>query len=37
MALHTYVLNPELPTAPAHLADTHFLRKHGPNKYYGQS
>lgn len=27
----------EVPTAPQYLQDRHYLRKHGPNAYYGQS
>lgn len=37
MALRTLSLNPLAASAPAHLLDKHFLRKHGPNAYYGQS
>ncbi|MDR1789044.1 MAG: L-ribulose-5-phosphate 4-epimerase AraD [Opitutaceae bacterium] len=36
MALKTLALNPAAPLAPAHILDKHFLRKHGPNAYYGQ-
>ena len=36
MAYHTVALNPEAGTAPQHLLDRHFLRKHGPGAYYGQ-
>ena len=36
MALHTYSLAPEAPPVGAPLLDKHFLRKHGPEAYYGQ-
>jgi L-ribulose-5-phosphate 4-epimerase len=36
MALGTLLLNPRSRRLPAHLLDKHFLRKHGPNAYYGQ-
>lgn len=35
MALLTHSLNPRLPTNPM-LTEKHFMRKHGPNAYYGQ-
>ena len=35
MAFLTHSLNPQLPMNPA-LIEKHFLRKHGPNAYYGQ-
>ena len=34
-AFLTHSLNPQLPTNPA-LTEKHFLRKHGPDAYYGQ-
>ncbi len=37
MALHTLILNPAANALENHLLDTHFLRKHGGNAYYGQS
>ncbi|MFP4484418.1 MAG: class II aldolase/adducin family protein, partial [Spirochaetaceae bacterium] len=37
MAYHTLTLNPEAGSAPQHLMDRHFLRKHGPGAYYGQT
>ena len=37
MAFLTLQLNPQIPAMPAHLLDKHFLRKHGPGAYYGQS
>lgn len=36
MALHTYALAPETESLASHLLDRHFLRKHGPDAYYGQ-
>ena len=36
MALDTLRLNPHAAPLPAHLLDKHFLRKHGPDAYYGQ-
>ncbi len=36
MALLTEQLNPSAGPAPQHIQDKHFLRKHGPNAYYGQ-
>lgn len=32
----TEMLNPEVRPAPQCLQDKHFMRKHGPNAYYGQ-
>ncbi len=37
MAMATLTLSPEQPELPPHLQKKHFLRKHGPNAYYGQS
>ena len=36
MGLWSLQLNPELTALPKHVSDKHFLRKHGPNAYYGQ-
>jgi L-ribulose-5-phosphate 4-epimerase len=36
MALHTVLLNPSCEPVPDALRDKHFLRKHGPQAYYGQ-
>ena len=36
MAMYTYSINPEACELPNALQDKHFLRKHGPNAYYGQ-
>lgn len=37
MAIHTLLVNPETQALPKALQDKHFLRKHGPNAYYGQN
>ena len=37
MAFHARALNPDAGRAPKHLTEKHFLRKHGPGAYYGQS
>lgn len=37
MALKTLSLNPAAASAPTHLLEKHFFRKHGVNAYYGQS
>ncbi len=36
MAIFTVQINPEALPAPQHVLDKHFMRKHGPNAYYGQ-
>ncbi|MCD7858780.1 MAG: L-ribulose-5-phosphate 4-epimerase [Firmicutes bacterium] len=36
MALFTEQICPGAGSAPQHILDKHFLRKHGPNAYYGQ-
>lgn len=36
MALHTRVLSADADAMPQALLDRHFLRKHGPDAYYGQ-
>ncbi|TCL69898.1 L-ribulose 5-phosphate 4-epimerase [Hydrogenispora ethanolica] len=36
MSLHTLQLNPAAEPVSQYLLDKHFLRKHGPNAYYGQ-
>lgn len=36
MALLTRQVNAGAAAAPQHLQDKHYLRKHGPNAYYGQ-
>jgi L-ribulose-5-phosphate 4-epimerase len=36
MAVRTLTVNPDAPAAPEHLLSRHFLRKHGPDAYYGQ-
>ena len=37
MACHTELLMPGVQAMPQALLDKHFLRKHGPNAYYGQA
>ncbi len=36
MALFTEIINPKAAAAPQRVQDKHFMRKHGPNAYYGQ-
>lgn len=36
MALHSFQLNPQLEPIDQFLLDKHYLRKHGPQAYYGQ-
>lgn len=36
MGLFTELLNPEAGPAPSCILNKHFMRKHGPNAYYGQ-
>lgn len=36
MARQTFFLNPAAEKIPSYLAEKHYLRKHGPNAYYGQ-
>ena len=36
MAFMARLINPEIQPAPQELQDKHYLRKHGPNAYYGQ-
>jgi L-ribulose-5-phosphate 4-epimerase len=37
LASATLAVNPNVSPLPRHLLDKHFLRKHGPGAYYGQS
>ena len=37
MAYRARLINPEIQPAPQELQDKHYLRKHGPNAYYGQN
>lgn len=37
MALFTEAVNPRCASAPQCIQNKHFLRKHGPNAYYGQN
>lgn len=36
MALQTWQLNPAADSIPLHISEKHYMRKHGPNAYYGQ-
>lgn len=36
IALHTFQLNPQIQPIDQFLLDKHYLRKHGPDAYYGQ-
>ena len=36
MALYTVTIDPSASPAPQHVLDKHYLRKHGPDAYYGQ-
>ena len=36
MAMYTCQINAQVESAPQHVQDKHFMRKHGPNAYYGQ-
>ena len=37
MALLTRMIRPDAESAPRHIQDKHYLRKHGPDAYYGQA
>ncbi len=37
MAILKETVDPKASPAPQSIQDKHFLRKHGPNAYYGQS
>lgn len=37
MAVYTRQIKPDAAPAPQNIQDKHFLRKHGPNAYYGQN
>ena len=37
MAMYTITIDPNAATAPQYVLDKHYLRKHGPNAYYGQN
>jgi len=37
MALNTLLLRPDAESLPKYIVEKHYLRKHGPNAYYGQS
>ena len=36
MNLYTELFNPKVNPAPSNILNKHFMRKHGPNAYYGQ-
>ena len=36
MAAYTRLVKPDAAPAPQHVLDKHYMRKHGPNAYYGQ-
>jgi L-ribulose-5-phosphate 4-epimerase len=36
MNFMTELINPQAGPAPQCMQDKHFMRKHGPNAYYGQ-
>ena len=36
MALQTLVINPQAHPLPDYIINKHYMRKHGPNAYYGQ-
>ena len=36
MAMYTLTICPETGMAPQYVQDKHYMRKHGPNAYYGQ-
>ena len=36
MALLTELLDPKVKREPQNILDKHFMRKHGPDAYYGQ-
>ena len=36
MATRTELINPKVQPAPDCIKEKHFMRKHGPNAYYGQ-
>ena len=36
MATYTRTVNPNAAPAPQHILNKHYMRKHGPNAYYGQ-
>ena len=36
MGIFTRMVNPNAAPAPQRMQDKHYMRKHGPNAYYGQ-
>jgi L-ribulose-5-phosphate 4-epimerase len=37
MAFITLQVNPKADPLPSYIVNKHYLRKHGPNAYYGQA
>jgi L-ribulose-5-phosphate 4-epimerase len=37
MAFITLEVNPNAEPLPSYIVNKHYMRKHGPNAYYGQS
>ena len=37
MALQTLMINPDAKALPDYIINKHYMRKHGPNAYYGQA
>lgn len=37
MAMFTKIIKPDASPAPQRMQDKHYMRKHGPNAYYGQA
>lgn len=37
MAMFTKIIKPDAAPAPQRMQDKHYMRKHGPNAYYGQA
>ena len=36
MAMNTLLINPDAKPLPNYIVNKHYMRKHGPNAYYGQ-
>ena len=36
MAMNTLQINPSQQPLPDYIINKHYMRKHGPNAYYGQ-
>ena len=35
--MFTREIDPNIISAPRHIQDKHFMRKHGPDAYYGEN